>query len=57
VFDREEFSDAPTTRAIVGYLKACPRPAGAEAIVHLKKRNPQRVAEAERQEVFGPSKQ
>jgi hypothetical protein len=49
LFDREEYSDPATSRAIVGYLVACPRPAAAEALARLRRRAPQRVAEAEQQ--------
>ena len=57
LFDRDEFSDGPTTRAIIGYLQACPRAAASQALVRLRKQDPRRVDEAERQEVFGASKQ
>jgi hypothetical protein len=48
LFDREGYDDAATTRAIVGYLSACPHPAAAELLARLRKRSPQRVAEAEK---------
>ena len=49
LFDREGYPDQPTTRAIVGYLNACPRPAAAAALAQLRHRAPQRIADAEKQ--------
>jgi hypothetical protein len=48
LFDQKPFADAATTRAIVGYLSACPLPAAAQALTHLREQDPQRVAEAEK---------
>jgi hypothetical protein len=47
LFSRPEYSDAATSRAIVGYLKACPRPEASEALARLRRLDPQRVAAAE----------
>jgi hypothetical protein len=49
LFERDGYADPATSRAIVGYLKACPGPAAAESLARLRRRAPQRVAEAEQQ--------
>jgi hypothetical protein len=57
LFDRQNFCDGATTRAIVGYLRACPRAAASEALARLRKQDPRRVALAEQGELFSPSRQ
>lgn len=47
LFTKPGYTDAATTRAIVGYLSACPVPAAAEALARLRRSDPQRVREAE----------
>ncbi|HKD37532.1 MAG TPA: hypothetical protein VKB78_12055 [Pirellulales bacterium] len=47
-YDRKEYSDPFTRRAIVGYLKACPEPAAATALERLRRGDPKGVEEAEK---------
>jgi hypothetical protein len=47
LFERKQFSDGPTRRAVVGYLKACPKAEAAEALAQMRLRNPEEVAAAE----------
>jgi hypothetical protein len=47
LFTKQGYTDAATTRAIVGYLSACPLPAGAEALARLRRTDAKRVREAE----------
>jgi hypothetical protein len=48
LYERPDFDDGPTRRAIVGFLKACPEPRAAEALDRLKKRDPQGIDAAEK---------
>jgi hypothetical protein len=48
LYQRSEFSDGPTRRAIVGYLKACPDAEAATALERLRKRDPEGIATAEK---------
>lgn len=57
LFGRKGYPDPATPRAVVGYLLACPQPQAAEALAKLRERDPQRVADAEKQStLFGPSR-
>jgi hypothetical protein len=47
-YERKEYSDSFTRRAIVGYFKACPEPAAAVALGHLRRIDPKGIAEAEK---------
>lgn len=44
---------AATRRAVVGYLLACPTPAGGSALAHLRRQDPQGVAQIEKQLQLG----
>jgi len=57
LFDRAGYIDPATTRAIVGYLSACPRPEAAETLARLRRQSPQRIAEAERDSLLPPASQ
>ncbi|HUY34179.1 MAG TPA: hypothetical protein VMV69_15635 [Pirellulales bacterium] len=48
LFDKREFAEPATDRAIVGYLLAAPGEQGAEALAALRRRAPKRVADAEK---------
>jgi hypothetical protein len=48
LYERKEDSDPFVRRAIVGYLKACPEPAAATALDHLRQRDPAGNANAEK---------
>lgn len=48
LYERKDYADPLIHRAIVGYLKACPKPAAAAAIAHLRVVDPQGVAESEK---------
>jgi len=48
LYDRDEFSDGPTRRAIVGYLKSCPEPKAEAALERLRTADPDGVAAAEK---------
>lgn len=50
LFGRPGYTDAPTERAIAGYLLACPLPEAARQLARLRQLIPERVAEAERLE-------
>ena len=47
LFDHEGFDDAPTRRAVVGYLLACPNEDARRELSRLRRQSPERVAEAE----------
>jgi hypothetical protein len=47
LFAKPGYTDAATSRAIVGYLSACPLPVASEALARLRRADPQRVREAE----------
>lgn len=47
-YERKEYSDSFTRRAIVGYLKACPEPEAAAALEHLRRVDPKGIDEAEK---------
>jgi hypothetical protein len=49
LYERKEYSGPLIRRAIVGYLKTCPEPAAATALVHVRHRDPTGVAEAEKE--------
>jgi hypothetical protein len=49
LYERKEYSDPFVRRAIVGYLKACPEPAAATALDHLRQRDPTGIAVAEKE--------
>jgi len=55
LFTRQGFADAATAQAIVGYLKACPRPAADESLAKLRRLDPQRVAAAEQAGLLLPA--
>jgi hypothetical protein len=48
LFDRPEFADPPTRRAIIGYLRACPQAEAATELARLRQLDPKTVAEAEK---------
>jgi hypothetical protein len=48
LYERKDYADPVIQRAIVGYLKACPKPEAATALTHLRAVDPQGVAAAER---------
>lgn len=48
LFGKDQYADATTSRAIVGYLSVCPLPQAAEALAQLRRADPERVREAER---------
>jgi hypothetical protein len=48
LYERKEYADPFTRRAIVGYLKACPEPSAAAALDHLRHVDPQGIEEAEK---------
>ena len=50
LFGRPGYTDAPTERAIAGYLLVCPLPEAARQLARLRQLIPERVAEAERLE-------
>jgi hypothetical protein len=47
LFERKEFSHGPTRRAVVGFLKSCPKDEAAAALLRLRSRDPEGVAAAE----------
>lgn len=47
LFGQPGYESPETTRAIVGYLLACPQPQAAQALTRLRKLDPQAVADAE----------
>ena len=57
VFDEKAFADAATSRAIVGYLSVCPRPAAAETLARFRRQDPRRVAAAEEAGLLTPARQ
>ncbi len=48
LYEKKGYDDPVIHRAIVGYLKTCPKPEAAAALVHLRAVDPSGVAEAER---------
>ena len=48
LYDKEAFADGPTQRAIVGYLKACPKDDAAAALDRIRLRDPSGVEAAEK---------
>jgi hypothetical protein len=48
LYERSEYGDGPTRRAIVGYLKACPDAEAEAALVRLKRHDPRGVEAAEK---------
>ncbi len=48
LYERKGYADPLIHRAIVGYLKACPKPEAATALAHLRVVDPQGIAEAEK---------
>jgi hypothetical protein len=48
LYERKDYSDPLIHRAIVGYLKACPKPEAATALAHLRVVDPPGIAEAEK---------
>ncbi|HEX3998172.1 MAG TPA: hypothetical protein VHX65_06455 [Pirellulales bacterium] len=57
IYTERGYGDAVTHRAIVGYLKACPKPEAAAALAHLRSVDPQGIAEAEKWlEIFNGAK-
>ena len=56
-FDEKAFADAATSRAIVGYLSVCPRPAAAETFARFRRQDPRRVAAAEEAGLLTPAHQ
>jgi hypothetical protein len=53
MYDQKAFADGPTHRAIIGYLKACPKAEADEALERLRKLDPTGVAAAEKWLSFG----
>ena len=49
LYARPGYGDAPTRRAIVSYLAACPRPEAASQLARLREQDPQGVAAAEQE--------
>lgn len=48
LYERKEYADPFTRRAIVGYLKACPERSAAAALDHLRRDDPKGIEEAEK---------
>ena len=57
LFDRQDYADPGTSRAIVGYLTACPSPKALTTLAELRRRHPRRVAEAEQAGLLLPVRQ
>jgi hypothetical protein len=47
-YERKEYGDSFTRRAIIGYLKACPYSAAAKALEHLRQIDSKGIEEAEK---------
>jgi hypothetical protein len=57
IYEQKDNADPVIHRAIVGYLKVCPKPEAATALAHLRVVDPQGVAESEKWlEVFTGAK-
>jgi hypothetical protein len=58
LFDKPEFADRATDRAVVGFLRTVPGDVGTKALARMRQRAAQRVADAEKAlDAFGGTRQ